>query len=349
MFLCGYVRISGLLSMIFVKKNHICDTGEITLLLICSMYLEIALVLSVIFQFGAFFITISLIRKTRFNISWILISLAFFLMAVRRLLELIDFKTGPNFAYSDYVGSWIAVLISVTVFIASFFIRKIFIYQKKIDEIKSENEKKIVNAVIEAQEKERKTLARELHDGLGPVLSSIKMALSAISFDKGNKFNNDILHKVDNSTDRAIASVKEITNNISPALLERYGLTKAVNSFIAGLVENKIFFQVESQVGSKRFSYQVEIVIYRVICELISNTIRHSGASNADLNISLFDNIIEVFYVDDGIGFDLKISEGKGMGILNIISRIKSVEGTIEFKSPSSGGIIVKIKIPCNE
>ncbi len=310
------------------------------------MYLEIALILSVIFQFGAFFITISLIRKTRFNISWILISLAFFLMAIRRLLELIDFKAGNNFDYADYVGSWIAVLISVTVFVSSFFIRKIFIYQKKIDDIKSDNEKRIVSAVIEAQEKERKFLARELHDGLGPVLSSIKMALSAISLGKGELFNNEILQKVDISTDRAIASVKEISNNISPVLLERYGLTKAINSFISGLIDISTTFNIESQIESQRFSYPVELVAYRVMCELITNTIKHSGAASVELTLSVFNNMLEVFYIDDGSGFDMESSEGKGMGILNIRSRVKSVEGYIEFDSPTSGGVIVKIKIP---
>ena len=138
-----------------------------------------ALILSVYMQLGAFVITVSLIKKTKFNIAWISISLGLFLIFIRRLVDLYVVITATTLSEQELFNSWLAVVISTTLFVASFYIRKIFSELARLKQIRLDNESNVFSAIIQTEEKERKYFATELHDGLGPILSSIKMALSA--------------------------------------------------------------------------------------------------------------------------------------------------------------------------
>ncbi|MBZ0242737.1 MAG: sensor histidine kinase, partial [Bacteroidales bacterium] len=130
------------------------------------MELKIALIFSVVVQFVAFIITISLIPKTRFNIAWISISIGFLLMAFRRLIEAFSyFREMPDDSIT-LLNSWIAVVISIAMLLSSIYIRKIFKLLNRIHQLRKENEAKLLSAVIATEEKERKHFSKELHDGL---------------------------------------------------------------------------------------------------------------------------------------------------------------------------------------
>lgn len=311
------------------------------------MFIQIALILSVIFQFGAFFIIISLIRKTNFKVSWIAISIGFFLMAVRRLIELFDLSNLDSNADNFFLNSWLAILISALMFVASFYIRQIIIFQVKIDKFRKDNETKVLSAIIKTEEKERQKFAKDLHDGLGPILSSIKMAISAISKPTLIDKNAQIIEKTEIAVDNAIASIKEISNNLSPQILERFGIEKAVKSFIDSLItrENlEIFFN--SNLEGRPLNYNIEVVLYRVISELISNTLKHSKATIVDITLFYSTEKLELIYSDNGVGFDLKNSKNTGMGLSNINSRVKSLQGEIDIHSKSNKGFFMKIVLP---
>jgi hypothetical protein len=109
------------------------------------MYIQIALILSVLLQFGASIIAISLIRKTKFNISWIMISIGFFLMAFRRLYELIQLLNANNNT-ETLISSWVAVLISLLMFIGAIYIRRIFNFQERINNLRKKNESYVLSA-----------------------------------------------------------------------------------------------------------------------------------------------------------------------------------------------------------
>ncbi|MEA3505071.1 MAG: histidine kinase, partial [Bacteroidota bacterium] len=251
------------------------------------MYIQFALIISVLLQFGAFFITISLIQKTKFNISWIMISTGFLLMAFRRLKDLIDLINIENNDIHAHIDSWIAVVISLLMFIASFYIRRIFNLQGKINKLRKENEAKVLSAIIKTEENERQKFAKELHDGLGPILSSIKMAISAINKSSLSETNGQIITKTENTVDDAIISVKEISNSLSPHVLKRYGLEKAIKTFTDTIVTKKDLEIIHSSnLNGKRYSYNVEVVLYRIVGELITNTLKYALASR--IEISLF-------------------------------------------------------------
>jgi len=312
------------------------------------MIIKIALILSVLLQFSASFIAFSLIKRTKFNIAWILISSGFFVMALRRMYEIILIlgHGGPN--REDIFNSWLAVLVSMLIFFGTVFIRKLFNFQNRIDNIRKTTEAKILSTIIKTEENERQRFAKELHDGLGPILSTIKMTTSAIDKNEITGFNLQLIEKTDFAINQAIASVHEISNNLSPHILKNFGLEKALKSFIDTIIIDKILKIIfNSNLENQRFDYNIEIIIFRIICELITNSIKHSSASKIDINIFKNDEAIEILYSDNGQGFDFEKvkSVSEGMGLSNIETRVKSLNGKSEIFTKINQGFVIKIYI----
>lgn len=310
------------------------------------MELKIALIIAVIVQFIAFIITISLIPKTKFSIAWISISIGFFLMAVRRLVEVFYFFREIPTDKATIVNSWIAVIISLAMLLASFYIRKIFEVLNRIHQLRKESEAKLLSAIISTEEKERKHFAKELHDGLGPVLSSAKMTISAIDRTNFQENNTGLLDKVENLVDNAILTTKEISNHLTPYALARYGLKKAIETFIRNaMISENLQITLSTPIDKKRYKESIEVVLYRICCELINNTQRHAFASKIAISLTDDNKNIELKYEDNGVGFDSS-NEKYGMGLTNIVSRVKSLHGTIELISSPQKGFNAYIALP---
>ena len=310
------------------------------------MELKIALIIAVIVQFIAFIITISLIPKTKFSIAWISISVGFLLMAVRRLVEVFYFFREIPTDKVTIVNSWIAVIISLAMLLSSFYIRKIFEVLNRIHQLRKESEAKLLSAIISTEEKERKHFAKELHDGLGPVLSSAKMTISAIDKKNIEEKNTGLLDKVEKLVDNAILATKEISNHLTPHVLARYGLKKAIETFIRNaMISETIQIKLSANIDKKRYKESVEVVLYRIFCELINNTQRHAFASKIAISLTDDNKNIELKYEDNGVGFDSS-HEKYGMGLTNIVSRVKALHGTIELISSPQKGFNAHIALP---
>ena len=313
------------------------------------MAIKIALILSIVLQFGAAIIALSLTKRTRSNIAWWLISLAFLFMALRRVLELFLVYDVQYKLESLLLSSWIGVLISVIMLISLIFIKRIFNIQKQIDDLRKQNESRVLSAIIKTEENERQHFAKELHDGLGPLLSSVKMAISAINSGKRN--NPKVLVNAEHLIDESILSLKEVSNKLSPHILNNFGLLKAVKSFINKLkIPDAPKIHLNSNIENRRFAYNLEVVLYRVLCELISNTLKHAKANNIYIDLLADEELIKMNYMDDGIGFDIKKNnlEQKGLGYSNISTRIKSLNGNFDIFSKEGEGVRVRITINLN-
>ena len=313
------------------------------------MLIKIALIIAVLLQFGASAIAIKLIKQTKYNISWILISIGFILMAFRRLYDLIFlFNETIEQTLGNILSAWVSVLISLLMFIGVIFIRQIFNLQKRIDHLRKENESKVLSAIIKAEEETKKKFAKELHDGLGPILSSIKMSISAINKKIIGATNQQIIDKANHAIDEAIMTTKEVSNNLSPHILQNYGLVKAIKTFTNNLgLDKSYMINFSSNIGQQRFNPNVEIILYRIICELLSNTIKHSQANNIDIDLHLQGQTLLLTYADNGIGFNLEEGQNttEGMGLSNIKSRIKSLHGVLEMKSKPNEGFKTEIAV----
>lgn len=312
------------------------------------MTLKIALILSFVLQFAAAIIAFTLTKWTRTNIAWWLISFGFLLMAIRRIFEFFQLSDPGSRLFTGMLSTWTGVLISVLMLGSLIFIKRIFNIQKRMDDLRKANESRVLSAIMRTEENERLNFAKELHDGLGPLLSSVKMAVSSAHTGNNNPQNKEVMIHAEKLIDESITSLKEISNKLSPHVLNNFGLKKAVKSFITHMAPvDNLNINFDSNLGEKRYPYNTEVVLYRVICELINNSLKHAEARN--IYITLMDEAdgIRLDYLDDGIGFDSKILEigEKGMGFANIRSRIKSLNGTIEIYSVPNEGVRVNVKI----
>ena len=311
------------------------------------MLSTIVVYVSLVFQVLAAGKAISLFKRTKFNVSWILISSGFILMVASIILEL--FPT----IYPEWedelaiVQKWLTFIISLVLLVGVFYIRKIFQFMKRLDEIRRETENKVLSAVIRTEEKERQRFAKELHDGLGPLLSVVKMLLSGLDAKADPEVNEKIKQNLKQAVDEAIVSVRDISANISPHILNNFGLKDAVEAFIKRLGSAEgIEIRFTTNLGGRRFTYNVEVILYRVMCELINNTLKHAVAHNIRIDLQLREQTIYLDYSDDGIGFDVSREATEyGMGLDNILYRLKSGNGDIEIISERGKGMQAKASI----
>lgn len=315
------------------------------------MLLKFSLLLSMIFQMSAAIIAVSLIHRTKYNISWILISSGFVLMSVNRLIEFSSIFWETSIIEKEYVDNWICVFVSILMLLGLIFIRRIFNFQARIDEIRKNSEARLLSAIIQGEEKARLVIARDLHDGLGPLLSSIKMIISATDLEKLDQNNRKIIERSCLVTDEAIVSLKEISNHLSPHLLKNYGFTRAIETFAGQLLEDsRVKFKMITNIESRRFNYDIEISLYRIVTELLNNSAKHANAKNIRLGIFEKGNFIKLEYKDDGAGFSIENYQNesgyKGMGLGNIRSRIKSLNGQFFINTGPGKGITVFIQTP---
>jgi PAS domain S-box-containing protein len=212
-------------------------------------------------------------------------------------------------------------------------------------------EKRILDAIIKTEERERERFAKNLHDDLGPLLSSIKMYVNSFSTSEDNKKRNYIIEQLNEVVKEAIVTTKEVSNDLSPHILLNYGLNSAIDLFLKKVPET-IHVQFESEFMSERFSNTIENSAYRIVKELVNNSLKHANAGNIHLKLSMNNEFLFLDYNDDGKGFsmnDIDSVHNKGMGLSNINSRVKSLNGNFDIKTKQKNGFSCQIKIPINQ
>ena len=314
------------------------------------MVLQILLGISIILQFFAAGVAIKLTRVTKYNFSWILLTIGFIFVAISRTMEFLPFISNFEPQELGEVAIWFGVVISLTFAIGVFMIQRIFKYMKRVEDSRRLTEKMFLNAIIQTEEKERKRFAKDLHDGLGPLLSTVKMSVSSLAQLEHDKASKEIVENTEMVINEAIKSLKEISDNLSPHVLNNFGLLRALRNFTNKINVTKVI-QIEliSNLGNERFDNNIEVVLYRVICELINNTIKHAKAKNVKISVFKESYHINISYHDDGQGFNKEKLDQQpmigGMGFSNIYSRINSLKGEISIQSELEKGTQVNINV----
>jgi two-component system, NarL family, sensor kinase len=202
-------------------------------------------------------------------------------------------------------------------------------------------------AIIEAEEKERIRIARELHDGIGQQLSAAKMNLSALEHNVAEK-DKEKFQSLMTLVDEAVTEVRSVSHNMMPNALIRSGLVSAVRDFIHKINSSGPLKIDLSIVGlQERLDATTESVLYRVLQENISNIIKHANATQIGIQLMKHETHLNMMIEDNGIGFDTKlVHTAEGIGLKNMVSRIQFLNGTIEFDSTIGKGTSVIIDIP---
>ena len=307
------------------------------------MLIKILLVISIIVQTLATAYALRLVRATKYNSVWILFIVGFSLLSVERFVQLL-------MAGGHYVPRWwfgyLGIVVSVCLSIGVMYAHKLFKYIDRLNRQRQLLNKRILTAVLRTEEKARSRFSKELHDGLGPLLSSARMSLSVLSREERSADQREIIDNTTYVIDEAIRSLREISNNLSPHVLNDFGLARGVQNFIdksAAMHDVKIRFT--TNLRSERFDTDVEVILYRVICELINNSLKHAACSSINLSLSQNGTELALDYTDDGRGFNPQAMMDCGMGLSNISSRINSLGGTFDIWSAKGKGMRAAIRV----
>jgi PAS domain S-box-containing protein len=210
-------------------------------------------------------------------------------------------------------------------------------------------ENKLINTVIETEEKERQRLASDLHDEVGPLLSSMKMYINILSSNKDELKSKYIIEQLNLLIEESIHNIREVSAALNPYLLNKYGLKTAIETFFEKS-KSLIAVQFVTNIENKRFLINIETVYYRVVKELFNNTIKHANATNVEIELNYTDSFLILKYSDNGQGFifDDKVSDKKkNMGLHNIINRIKMINGKFTVNSDKKKGFGFELITKC--
>jgi len=223
------------------------------------------------------------------------------------------------------------------------------INRQKINELQDKIQINSMQSMINGQEFERERIAKDLHDSLGGLLSTIKLKVDNISSKKNNLNMTPEFRSATELLDTAVSEVRTISQNLQPGALNRLGLIPAINDLI-----NRYDSESGPEITFQHFDIptkldqQVALVIYRIIQEILNNAIKHAKASEILVQLNKEQEDIVIHIEDDGVGFDSTLNY-KSMGLENIKSRVNYLHGTIEIDSRPNEGtsflIHVKTKI----
>ncbi len=205
---------------------------------------------------------------------------------------------------------------------------------------KQEIQQERFRSFIEGQEKERKRIAGELHDGLGQLLSSTKLILSSV------EHTNTTVDKSLQMVDKAVDEVRTISHNLMPNALATHGFSVAIKDMIEALQSSD---KMEVSLHSDDLSVEESIAanLYRAVQEVVNNALKYSQASKLDIAIEQHEGILQINIQDNGIGFDTsRIGEFGGIGWQNIYSRIEVLGGVVNLISKLGEGTKVVISVP---
>ncbi|MDT8394366.1 MAG: sensor histidine kinase [Bacteroidales bacterium] len=222
-----------------------------------------------------------------------------------------------------------------------------YLAEQKIRQL--EEEKKLLAArfLVEGQEKERKRIASAIHDSLGVLLSASKMHVTAIK--DSSPENKALIEKATKFLDDASGEMRQISHNMMPGLLTKMGLYEALEDLFENISDTEKIDALVELVGPKteRLPENHEIMIYRIVQEMVNNTLKHAGASKIDLVMVMHPDQLDINYSDNGKGFDVeeKIAQ-KSLGIQSIHSRVSFLDGQINVRSAPGKGTVYTIHIP---
>lgn len=241
--------------------------------------------------------------------------------------------------YADWWETWtfrwsVIVALMVLGYIAYLTRIRTIRRRQKYLELINLHQQKLIDSEIRTQERERKRIATDLHDGIGASLSSIKMQLSGSLTGEHNDESSRTNEITENLAD-VIDDIKRIVYDLHPPNLERYGLHAGLKSLVDRLNKTSDLNVIFDYYGQREVVQPVSITIFRILQELINNTLKHARASEIRIHINEFDDEINIMYEDNGIG--MIGSRFTGLGLHSIESRVRSLNGRMSWESNHKG------------
>ncbi len=210
-------------------------------------------------------------------------------------------------------------------------------------------DRQILSNTMDVEQRERRRIAMDLHDGLGAILSSVGMYSKILQKElDGNKQAGEKLKHITNLSNQALQAVGEIINNLNPSILNRYNIVESLErlcSKMNSIGEMKVEF--DSREFSGEMTKSKEVMLYRISGELLNNSLKHANADHARIQLSRIRGHVILSYHDNGVGFEISKLAMHGndkMGLSNIIERVESIGGHCVLESSPGNGFTIRIE-----
>lgn len=222
------------------------------------------------------------------------------------------------------------------------------IQKQKISELEKDRKLLTAEAMLKGQEEERSRIAKDLHDGLGGMLSGVKLSFNnmkenlVLSPENQNSFERSIA-----MLDNTITELRKVAHNLMPEVLVKFGLDEALKEFCCYIETSTGIDVIYQQLGEDRkLSPQAEITVYRIVQELVNNALKHAGAKQIIVQFTRNHVKTGVTVEDDGKGFDVNDPAlKKGAGLHNIMYRVNYFKGTVDINSQPGKGTSINIEL----
>ncbi|RYY90031.1 MAG: tetratricopeptide repeat protein [Chitinophagaceae bacterium] len=229
----------------------------------------------------------------------------------------------------------------------NFYRRRQFAAEAKLQTVILQQQELATKAILEAEEGERQRIAKDLHDGVGQMMSAARMNLSALAhrLQLRNPEQSADYERIVALVDESCREVRIVSHNMMPNALLKNSLAAAIREFIDKIDHKALQVHLYTEGLDERLDGNIETVLYRVIQECVNNVIKHSGAHTLDIAIVRDDNELTATVEDNGRGFDTA-TVADGIGLRNIRTRVEYLKGAVEFDSKPGRGTVVSIHIP---
>ncbi|MBW1297185.1 sensor histidine kinase [Aquimarina litoralis] len=261
-------------------------------------------------------------------------------------MEEVVLSEGNSIIFMLIAGITILLLMASALLLFFYFSNKKII-QKELEKANLEisYQKDLLHSTIEVQEEERKRIAQDLHDAISSKLNVVSLSTNFLI--DGNLEEDEkerTLQHILSVTTKTLESSRRLAHNLLPPILENFGLQAAIEELCDEFVcsqKIKINHQI---VYTNLLSKNNELHIFRIIQELLNNSVRHGKATNVTLDINEENEQLFINYSDNGTGFDMNtVSKNKGIGLKNIESRVEILEGELSYHSEVGNGVTFNI------
>ena len=257
-------------------------------------------------------------------------------------------QSTPNFLVLLLIGTFILLLLcGAVIFFVLLYQRRVLQNKLEIQNLQTGHQKKLLIATINSQEKERTRVGQELHDSVGAMLSAIRLNMKMITSDPSQFGKNS--DEITSYLDETIETVRDISHNLYPGGLKTFGMIGVLKEYVEKINNSgQIKISLSTQGETRRLNSNTELIIFRILQELLHNAIKHSRASDITVKMEWEDKFLDIEVQDNGVGFtsDQIDPTKRGLGLYNKSNRAEVIDAKVFFKNTEKGGACIDLQIP---
>ncbi|MFD2247108.1 sensor histidine kinase [Pontibacter ruber] len=224
--------------------------------------------------------------------------------------------------------------------------RRMLLHQDHLQQLQASQQHQLLEAALEAQEVERRRVARDLHDEIGGMLSLVRLNISQLGKQNSPpEATGEVVQNAKVLLDDVIGNIRRISHDLMPVVLEKVGLVQALEALKYSIPPAAhITLKLTTDLEGVQLDKKQQLLLYRIVQELLNNTLKHAGATEITLSVLHQGGKVKLAYADNGKGFEYKAGAdggaggALGLGLTNLQSRVRLLKGTLTyFSAPGAG------------